>query len=77
MKDAVRVIKDGQFQQDYFLLKKKPSIGCLFIHQDSAAVSRQPDSNLRVLQPGYHYLKNNEEMLLSFNLELQNFTLWA
>ena len=73
MKDAVRVIKDGRFQKDYFLLKKKPSIGCLFIHQDSAAVTRQPDGNLRVLQPGYHYLKNNEEMLLSFNLELQDF----
>jgi hypothetical protein len=73
MRAPVRVIKDGQFQQDYFLLKKKPSLGCLFIHQDSAAVTRQADGSLQALPPGYHYLNAGEEILLSFNLKLQKF----
>lgn len=72
-KEILRVVKGGKFQQDYFLLKKKPPIGFLLLDNNSAAVTSLPDDDLQVLMPGFHHIKRDEHILLTFDLKRQDF----
>lgn len=67
-------VSKGHIEQDYFLLKRKPHYGSLFIHPDSAAVTVTPDGDYKMLGSGFHHLKPTEEILAVFNLEMQRFT---
>ncbi len=72
---TVLVVKAGDLQGDYFLLKNKPQRGILYISPDSAAALQTRDGRLVILKPGFHTLKSGQEIRLCFNLRYQRLTI--
>jgi hypothetical protein len=64
-------IKNGEVDQDYFLLKTKPRNASIFIHPDSAAVILDKNGNFQTLGSGFHALHTGEIISSSFDLNLQ------
>ena len=64
-------VKNGEVDQDYFLLKTKPRNASIYIHPDSAAVVLDHNGDFRTLGSGFHVLRTGEKISSSFDLKLQ------
>ena len=64
-------IKEGQIDQDYFLLNTKPREACVYIHPDSAASIVNSRGDFRVVSSGFHELRFGESITTSFPLGMQ------
>ncbi len=69
--DNLLTVKNGNIDQDYFLLKNKPHNVTVFLHPDSAAISINRNGNFRLLSPGFHELRSGETITTSFDLNMQ------
>ena len=72
-KDSYLIVKNGKIKQDYFLLKKKPTVSLVYVADYSAAVTQNSKNEIRKLEQGINYLPKGEVVILTFNLRLQHF----
>jgi hypothetical protein len=69
--NSLLTIKEGQIDQDYFLLNTKPHDASVYIHPDSAASIVNSRGDFRVVSSGFHKLRFGESITTSFPLRMQ------
>ena len=67
-KRTVASITDGQFDRDYFALRKKPAFRSVIIDSHSAAVVKAADGGLSILRAGHWQLEHGETVEHIFDL---------
>jgi len=66
-------IQAGRFDRDYFVIQDKPKLGALLIDEYSVVIVKNNAGKKRVFPPGYHFLKNGEQILHTFDLGFHHF----
>jgi hypothetical protein len=67
-KRTVASITDGQFDRDYFALRKKPALRSIIIDSHSVAAIKAADGRLSILHKGHWQLEHGETVEHIFDL---------
>jgi hypothetical protein len=67
-KRTVASITDGQFDRDYFALRKKPALSSIIIDSHSVAAIKAADGRLSILHKGHWQLEHGETVEHVFDL---------
>lgn len=70
-RNACLTVKNGEVDQDYFLLSTKPRRAGIYIESDSAVVVTDTKGSLRSFGCGFHTLQSGEQLSASFPLNMQ------
>ena len=73
-KSTAASITDGQFDKDYFALRKKPMLSSILIDSHSVAVIKAAEGGLSILRTGHWQLKRGETVEHIFDLRPSFFT---
>ena len=73
-RNSLLTIKEGQIDQDYFLLNTKPCNASVYIHPDSAASIINSRGDFRIASSGFYELRFGESITSSFPLSMQTIT---
>jgi hypothetical protein len=70
---SVYHIQAGKFDRDYFVIREKPKLGALLIDENSVVVVINNAGKKRVFSSDYHFIKNGEQVLHTFDLGSHHF----